>query len=295
VSAVPKVSHATPAQAAAARRNLVKARAALKARHRRSPAQIAASRRNLAIARSAQRARAAGKKWVSPKQVKDGLPGAAGLHALPACGPVAAAEHLAAVTGAVVPEHAVLALHEAVRGATIGGLLEYLAAEGFPGTGEKLAYFEQCDPDCGSPGLIYGVRLGRGYHAVMSYPYGEMASWGMLLARAGTPEEAWWLEWEGELAVEHDREPGGRIPPELRVPRWLGFCWTAWDWVTWPLTAYRLKQAGFRRTGWRTWEAGPDADESGHRWLTLPPSATPSRHRSPRSPGCAATGRPGTR
>jgi len=198
VSAAPKISHVSPAQIAASRRNLIKARAALKARHYRSPAQIAASRRNLGLARAAQRARAAGKKWVSPKKAKDGLPGAAGLHALPACAPAAAAEHLAAYTGIIIPDRDVAELSIRLGVLPVADLFEYLRAGGWYPGGPKLAHFERCDPDCGAPGLIYGIRLGTGYHAVMAYP-GAMASWGMLLARSGTPEEAWWLEWENGL------------------------------------------------------------------------------------------------
>jgi hypothetical protein len=205
VSAVaPATRQETPAQLAAARKNLVKARAVLKSRHSRSPAQVAASRRNLAIARAAQKARASGKTPAAAKTPVAAKKATAallrddqGLHGLPACAAVAAAEHLAAYTGILVPDQAVLDLHNRVQPASIAVLLEYLRAEGFPGSEEKLAYYERCDPDSGTPGLIYGVQLGRGYHAVMSYP-GAMASWGMLLARAGTPEEAWWLEWEAE-------------------------------------------------------------------------------------------------
>ena len=201
MSAAPRASRATPAKAAAGRRNLIKARAALKARHVRTPAQIAASRRNLAIARSAQRARASGKPAVAAKKAKAPLPGY-GLHELPVCGPVAAAEHLTVCTGICVPEEVALKLWDLVQPAPLGDMFEYLRAEGFPGGGPKLAYFERCDPDAEIPGLIYGVQLGgtacRGYHAVLAYPDGKVASWGMLLPRLGTPEEAWWLEWEDE-------------------------------------------------------------------------------------------------
>jgi hypothetical protein len=199
VATASKASRLSPKQIAADRANLAKARLTLKGRGRTAK-QIAASRRNLMKARSAQTARRAGKPAAAVKAAKKPaapLPGA-GLHGLPACAPVAAAEHLAAFTGIIVPDESVLVLHELVRPAGIGNLLEYLAAEGFPGTGVKLAHFERCDPDTGAPGLIYGVQLGRGYHAVVGYPDGAMASWGMLLARSGTPEEAWWLEWEDE-------------------------------------------------------------------------------------------------
>lgn len=217
MSAVKKASKLSPKQAAADRANLAKARAALKGRTRTAK-QVAASRANLAKARAAQKARSAGKSSVAAKTAKkpqaprpdfqrDPDSGALvpaetafslDLHRLPVCAASAAAEHLACYTGITVPDEAVLLLHNLVRPARIADLLEYLAADGFPGTGERLAHFERCDPDADAPGLVYGVQLGRGsYHAVMSYP-GAMASWGMLLARAGIPEEAWWLEWESE-------------------------------------------------------------------------------------------------
>jgi hypothetical protein len=200
VSAVQKASKVTPKQIAADRANLAKARLALKGRGRTAK-QLAASRRNLAKARSAQKARRSGKTAVAAKGAKKPqapLPDAGLLHRLPLCGPAATAEHLAVFTGICVPDESVLKLWRQSGQPSIGGLLEYLAAEGFPGTGVKLAHFEQCDPDAGAPGLIYGVQLGRGYHAVVGYPDNAMASWGMLLRRAGTPEEAWWLEWEDE-------------------------------------------------------------------------------------------------
>jgi hypothetical protein len=175
--------------------NLKKARAKLKGKPRTAK-QIAASRRNLAIARADQKARAAGKTPVTKKAAQAPLPGTGWLHQLPACGPVAVAEHLMAFTGMVVPDEAVAGLYHRLGAVCLAELLEYLKAEGFPGTGARLAYYEQCDTGSGAPGLIVGTRLGRGYHAVLACPDGMAASWGMLLPRAGTPEEAWWLEWE---------------------------------------------------------------------------------------------------
>ncbi len=50
---------------------------------------------------------------------------------------------------------------------------------------------------------------------------------------------------------------GCPAPPSLP---WLARAgWKAWDIIIWPLTARQLKRSGFRRTGWMTWEAGPDA------------------------------------
>jgi hypothetical protein len=34
--------------------------------------------------------------------------------------------------------------------------------------------------------------------------------------------------------------------------------WWVRSWLTWPRHARQLKRAGFRHTGWMTWEIGPD-------------------------------------
>jgi hypothetical protein len=53
---------------------------------------------------------------------------------------------------------------------------------------------------------------------------------------------------------------GCPAPPE---PPWLlSASWRIWELITWPLTIRALKRAGFRRTGWMTWESGPE-DEDG--------------------------------
>jgi hypothetical protein len=48
-------------------------------------------------------------------------------------------------------------------------------------------------------------------------------------------------------------------PPEPEVPRLARACWWLYSIVTWPLYVRQLKQMGFRRTGWMTWDSGPDA------------------------------------
>jgi hypothetical protein len=203
VSAAGRTGHASPAQIAAARRNLIAARAAIKARHVRSPAQVAASRRNLAIARSAQKARRSGKAPVAAKKPQaplpgtwtaDGLdPGWADLLSLPACGPVALAEHLLAWTGTAASPAAIIELWELAGAVTLGGLFE--AASEYGLGGQRLARFGRCDPDSVVPGLIYGVILGGRYHAALAAP-GGMITWCRMLPRDGTPDEAWHLEWE---------------------------------------------------------------------------------------------------
>jgi hypothetical protein len=52
------------------------------------------------------------------------------------------------------------------------------------------------------------------------------------------------------------------LPPEPRGSWLLGASWRAYELATWPLTVRALKRAGFRRTGWMTWETGPE-DEDG--------------------------------
>jgi hypothetical protein len=218
MTAAPKISHITPKQHAADVANLRKARAALKGRPRTAK-QKAASRRNLVVARATQKSRAAqkassgGKTPAPRKPVKAPLPanyqrnlGLAGLvpsetafslylPGLPVCGPAALAEHLAIHTGAIAEVPAILELWRLAGDATLGDLLECAAEHGL--AGNRVSWFERCDPDYGEAGLIYGVQLSQGYHAALAAP-GGMISWCMLVPRDGTPEEAWWVEWEGE-------------------------------------------------------------------------------------------------
>lgn len=208
------------------------------ASHHRTAKQRAASAANLAKARAAQKSRRAGKTPVKAKTAKAPWPGSLGdcgagrvhgdgqmatglapspqlnaglgwldpsenrfsLHQLPACGPVALAEHLALFTGMHLAGEDVLALHNRAGAVPLAELLERVAAEGMAGPDTKLAHYEPCDPGTAVPGLIYGVNLpGIGYHAVLLHPDGvRMQSWGQVLPLAGQPEEAWWLEWEAE-------------------------------------------------------------------------------------------------
>lgn len=41
-------------------------------------------------------------------------------------------------------------------------------------------------------------------------------------------------------------------------PLWQYIVLRAWDLATWPRTARELKRAGFRHTGFMTWECGPE-------------------------------------
>jgi hypothetical protein len=47
---------------------------------------------------------------------------------------------------------------------------------------------------------------------------------------------------------------GCPLPPAL--PWWIRGSWRVWVFVTWPAQARQLRRAGFRRTGWMTWETG---------------------------------------
>ena len=125
---------------------------------------------------------------------KPALPdGSGGLHGGPVCAAVAVAEHLAASTGVVASELDTLALAARVAGGVLGDYLEAVAEEGLAGV--RLARWRPCDEDAYVPGLVYGVELRGGYHAVLAAPEGVW-SWGMLWPCFGRPVEAWQLEWE---------------------------------------------------------------------------------------------------
>ncbi len=47
-------------------------------------------------------------------------------------------------------------------------------------------------------------------------------------------------------------ESGARLYP---LPAYIA--WKVYDLITWPRTARELKRAGFRHTGFMTWETGP--------------------------------------
>ena len=48
-------------------------------------------------------------------------------------------------------------------------------------------------------------------------------------------------------------ESGARL-----YPLWAYIGLKAYDYITWPRTVRELKRAGFRHTGFMTWETGPD-------------------------------------
>ena len=192
--------HITAKQLAADRANLKKARAAQKGK-KRTAKQIAASRQNLVKARAAQKARRQGKKFVTKKQAQapDSRETSALLHLLPACAPVALAEHLRFWTGAHIPDEEILALHRMLGGgATVTDVFEAAAEREF--CGFRPDTWTRCDVSTqGVPGLIYGLTVTAGYHAVLAVP-GGMRSWGLVLPWPGEPEEAWHLEWVPALS-----------------------------------------------------------------------------------------------
>ena len=55
------------------------------------------------------------------------------------------------------------------------------------------------------------------------------------------------------------------MPKELPPPLYPWYRRAAadiWTWIFWPLTVREMKRAGFRHTGFMTWETGPDKEEN---------------------------------
>lgn len=195
MATAPHVSHQTAKQHAASVANLVRARAAA-LRKPRTAKQKNASRINLVKARMAQKSRRSGKQAVRSVQAAAGLPTGRNIHQLPACVPVALAAHLAWWEGTEVPDEEILRLHALLGGAaTIPDAIEAAAGYGF--CGFRPDRWARCDVSTqGVPGLIYGLSVPTGYHAVLALPAG-MLSWSTALPWPGEPAEAWHLEWAG--------------------------------------------------------------------------------------------------
>lgn len=223
MTAAPKASKRTARQIAAAKNNLIRARAVARTR-KRTARQIAAARQNLVKARAAQASRRKGKKFVKAKKAKapapaslvlsgsrpsgvsvswisfaSRLPEAPGLHEHPACAAVALAESILVQHGAVIPDAAILELHALAGDADLSTVLEAAAGHGLGGW--RLAWAQRADPGLLLPGMVYGITLRGGYHAVCAadVPTGRkiaVLSWGLLLPLAGEPEEAWLTGWE---------------------------------------------------------------------------------------------------
>lgn len=155
-----------------------------------SKAKRQAELRFAAAGRAAQARKRAGLKPLPKK--KPALAGGAGIHELPVCAAVSIAEHLAAAARVLASDEEILALWRKTEGGTLAEVIE-AAADAFEGA--PLRRFWRCDEDEFAPGLIYGVSLDVGYHAVLSWPSG-LLSWGMVMPCLGRPDEAWQLEWD---------------------------------------------------------------------------------------------------
>lgn len=191
--------------AAAGRASQASTRAANKkaGKPTRTKAQTQASMKWASAGRSAQAARKAGKQPVSAK--KAALPLAQYLGTpilwvpgciddLPVCYATAIANSLLTTTGIGASDEDILTLHDHAGGddgATIANALDAASYHGLAGV--KLKTFWQTEEIL--PGMVVGVQTRLGYHAVLSHRFG-LISWGLLMPRFGTPEEAWALEWE---------------------------------------------------------------------------------------------------
>lgn len=154
----------------------------------RSKKQVQAQLKFAAAGRAAQARKAAH----LPPLAKKAPALAPDVNSLPSCAAVAVAEHLYAATGICAADADVVALYERTRGGSLEDVIE-AACYGFSGA-VHVEGFWPCDAELTAEGLIYGVAMLGGYHAVLSHPLG-MLSWGQLWPRLGIPAEAWHLEW----------------------------------------------------------------------------------------------------
>jgi hypothetical protein len=120
--------------------------------------------------------------------------------AYPACAAAAVANHLLASTGFMMRDADILSLHKMSggdEGTTIEAVLKCVQSHrSCFGEASKayLATFTRTDENCILAGLVVGVSLPHGGHAVMSHPRG-MVSWGRVMPFEGIPREAWALDW----------------------------------------------------------------------------------------------------
>lgn len=115
-----------------------------------------------------------------------------GLHSLPVCAAVAIAASLQWQTGTEAEPAEIWSLYKLAGSATLGGVIEAAASTGL--AGHQIGYWAPWDPDIMLDGLVYGVTIEEGYHAVLTVP-GGMLSWDTTLPRRGEPAEAWIIEW----------------------------------------------------------------------------------------------------
>lgn len=182
--------------AAAGRAAQARARAAAIAKTGKPPArskrQHQAALRWAASGRAAQARKRQGLKPLPKKTPALALAGY-GIHDLPVCAAVAVAEHLLAATGIYASDADILGLAARCPSGCLGDYLAEAAAGGLAGV--RLGGFWICDPDSVVPGLVYGLQIRGGYHAVLMHRWG-MTSWGMAMPVTGVPYEAWQLEWD---------------------------------------------------------------------------------------------------
>lgn len=163
----------------------------------RTKAQTQASQKWAAAGRAAASRKRQGLSPLKKHVPALSVPGGS-LHGQDICAAVAVAEHLYATTGLYVSDAAIIQFGTRVAGGCLGDYLAEAAACGL--AGYRLARFWQCDVDSYVPGLVYGVQLRGGYHAVLAGVNGIL-SWGMVLPWLGKPAEAWWLEWDTQQTM----------------------------------------------------------------------------------------------
>lgn len=201
------------AQEVAAHQNIAKAQAARAAeraydkKHHIKPhlskkqkqAQVA----NLAKARAAQERKRHHLKPL-PKHPR-ALAGPSGL--LPVfgndvadvCSAAAIAANLWLRYGISVPDAEVAAAHAAGNG-VLGDVLDFIAGRGF-GSARLAAHWPFSPGGRALAGSVLGLRLPQGRHAVVALTSDACLSWGSVIPVCGEVEEAWWLEWDTDVAL----------------------------------------------------------------------------------------------
>lgn len=119
----------------------------------------------------------------------------------PVCAAAAVANSLLFQTGYRVSDKDILMMHRLAGGSESGSAIEdVLEAISEPGISWpwRLEKFWRADHDLIVPGLVTGMQLGHGSHAVLSHANG-MVTWGSVLPWTGVIEEAWALEWAEDL------------------------------------------------------------------------------------------------
>jgi|SRR5215472_274647 len=198
--------------AAAGRAKQAAVRAKYRAAHHgagppQSKAQQAATKKWQRAGVAAQAARRQGKTPAKPKPRAAVMPQEFALYQsaswvtgcnelMPTCSATAVANHLFAAMDYEAAEFEVYGLHRKAggdEGATIESVLEAVSCYGLGPY--KLRRFFRTDQDVIICGLVVGINLPHGRHAVLSHPAG-MVTWGQVVPWEGEPEEAWALEWE---------------------------------------------------------------------------------------------------